>query len=484
MSYLCVINPQNQVTMADVFISYKSNDPQLGNNDETVANELCAALEAAGISCWIAPRNIEPGVRYGRAIMEAINSCKVMVVVFSKHANTSEHIANEVDAIFARKVDIIPFNIDGSQPGLEFDYYLRRMQWIDAHGDYHKKIPELIKALKHKLGNNDTKGSSSEDTFSEPSPVETPVKNEQDLTQQWPSRESVEMKDVATKNTDKNKPTSWDRIKGAAKGAFIGYGTRGVDGAISGAITGAVEPDRYDYEPEVEDSQKPIETFTVNGVSFNMIRVEGGTFMMGVSPENDSYVGESVHKVEVSSFFIGETQVTQKLWQAVMGVNPSYFNSDLRHPVEKVSWGDCQVFINKINALTGKKFRLPSEAEWEFAARGGRLSKGYIFAGSNNLNDIAWYKDNSDDSTHPVSLKKANELGLYDMNGNVWEWCEDSFYYHFLSKLKYLENKGTNHSCRGGSWRNEPKEQCFFNIESRREHSNYRFSNIGLRLAL
>ena len=136
----------------EVFISYKANDPELGNHDGDVANELCRELEAAGITCWIAPRNIEPGTRYASAIMDAIKNCRVMLVVFSRFANASEHIANEVDKAFARKIDIIPFNIDATTPNDEFDYYLGRMQWINTTNDYRAKIPELISALCHKLG--------------------------------------------------------------------------------------------------------------------------------------------------------------------------------------------------------------------------------------------------------------------------------------------------------------------------------------------
>ncbi|MBR1725461.1 MAG: SUMF1/EgtB/PvdO family nonheme iron enzyme, partial [Muribaculaceae bacterium] len=170
------------------------------------------------------------------------------------------------------------------------------------------------------------------------------------------------------------------------------------------------------------------QTYTVNGVSFNMIVVDGGTFTMGATPEQGSDADSDekpAHQVTLSSYSIGQTEVTQELWQAVMGSNPSYFTGDLQRPVEWVSWDDCQTFITKLNQLTGKNFRLPTEAEWEYAARGGNQSQNYKFAGSNNVDEVAWYRDNSGSTTHPVATKAPNELGLYDMSGNVWEWCQD-----------------------------------------------------------
>ncbi len=171
------------------------------------------------------------------------------------------------------------------------------------------------------------------------------------------------------------------------------------------------------------------QTFTVNGVSFTMIPVEGGTFTMGATSEqgSDAYKDEKpAHSVTLSSYMIGETEVTQALWEAVMGKNPSKFKGNNR-PVERVSWKDCQTFIAKLNSLTGKRFRLPTEAEWEYAARGGNRSKGYKYSGSNTLSDVAWYTDNSGKTTHDVKAKSPNELGIYDMSGNVWEWCSDRY---------------------------------------------------------
>ena len=162
--------------------------------------------------------------------------------------------------------------------------------------------------------------------------------------------------------------------------------------------------------------------YLINSVPFSMIRVDGGTFTMG---DASSSLSQPLHEVTVSDFCIGETEVTQALWQAVMGSNPSYHQSNMNLPTENMEWDDCQEFASKLSRLTGHNFRLPTEAEWEFAARGGNNSQGYIYAGSNTLSDVAWHKGNSSNTTHVVATKAPNELGIYDMSGNVFEWCQD-----------------------------------------------------------
>ena len=229
------------------------------------------------------------------------------------------------------------------------------------------------------------------------------------------------------------------------------------------------------------------QTFNVNGVSFTMIAVEGGTFQMGATSEqgSDAYSGESpIHSVTLSSYYIGETEVTQELWESVMGNNPSYYSGYPQRPVESVSWNDCQEFITKLNNLTGKNFRLPTEAEWEYAARGGNKSKGYKYSGSNTIGDVAWYDGNSSSRTHDVKTKQVNELGIYDMSGNVWEWCQD-WYGSYSSGSQTNPTgptSGTFRVFRGGCWDCSAK---YCRVSYRDDFNpDYKFDYLGLRLCL
>lgn len=196
---------------------------------------------------------------------------------------------------------------------------------------------------------------------------------------------------------------------------------------------------------------------TVRDVEIEMVHVESGTFMMGaIDQDGDAEDNERpTHEVALSSFNIGKYEVTQELWEAVMGENPSYdVFKGAKVPVVDVSWDDCDDFIRELNKLTGKNFRLPTEAEWEFAARGGKNGKGYKYAGNDNIEAVAWYDGNSGGHPHPVGQKHPNELGLYDMSGNVLEWCQDW-------KGDYSSNAQTNPTgpssgyyrvFRGGNW--------------------------------
>ena len=232
--------------------------------------------------------------------------------------------------------------------------------------------------------------------------------------------------------------------------------------------------------------QKPSVDAIIQRLINNMIFVEGGTFTMGATSEqgSDAYIDEKpIHQVTLSSFSIGKFEVTQEEWRAVMGDNPSHFKGT-KQPVDRVSWDDCQEFIRKLNSMTGKHFRLPTEAEWEYAARGGNKSRGYKYAGSNILGDVAWYYGNSGGKTHDVGQMSPNELGLYDMSGNVWEWCYDwGGSYSPSSQLNPVgKSSGSDHVYRGGSWLSYAK-LCRSPSRIFRS-SGYLNDYLGFRLAL
>lgn len=210
--------------------------------------------------------------------------------------------------------------------------------------------------------------------------------------------------------------------------------------------------------------------FDVNGISFKMVNIEGGSFWMGAQSDyskdrnydEDAWPAESpVHKVTLDSFLMGETVVTQALWEAVTGQEMScagaWKNGTERgdeNPACGFYWYNMNQFLKQLNNLTGKSFRIPTEAEWEYAARGGTKSRGYLFAGSNDLDEVGWYEDNSDGKHHDVKCKKPNELGLYDMSGNIFEWCSD--WYGPYSAEPQINPKGAPERwlwvLRGGCW--------------------------------
>ena len=281
-------------------------------------------------------------------------------------------------------------------------------------------------------------------------------------------------------------------------------GINDVTKLIDYLLIGSWEP----YAPQTE-------TFTVNGVSFTMVIVEGGTFMMGSNEEEQNPPIETpneypVHEVTLSNYGIGQTEVTQELWEAVMSwhpdtlnedfeaefIHPSYFSSkngypdNLQRPVENVSTRKIELFLGNLQALTGREFRLPTDAEWEFAARGGNQSRGYKYSGSDDLDEVAWwgcnFNGNSGQCTNPVATKAPNELGLYDMSGNVWECTADRASYEYPSEPEtnpsYPIVLGSGHSARGGCWAHRAWD-CRV---SRRFWfpSPYSSNTHGLRLAL
>lgn len=222
-----------------------------------------------------------------------------------------------------------------------------------------------------------------------------------------------------------------------------------------------------------------------------LVHIEGGSFMMGCARMQEQQKcacgddDQPTHRVSVGSFFLSKYEVTQALWMAVMGSNPSLDQGSPRKPVERVSWNNAQTFIGRLNALTGEHYRLPTEAEWEYAARGGDYGRNTIYAGSDDLGSVAWYADNSGGETHPVGLKTPNELGLYDMNGNVQEWCSDHYDKAYYSRCPSNDPPGPLSGqfrvLRGGSCYSGP---CQCRPENRYRHlPEHRYFLFGFRLA-
>jgi formylglycine-generating enzyme required for sulfatase activity len=233
---------------------------------------------------------------------------------------------------------------------------------------------------------------------------------------------------------------------------------------------------------------KPVLAELVRSIESKMVLIEGGKFMMGCSNENDTacyYWEKPSHTVTVSNFYLSKFQVTQLEWETLVGDKPWFSKDCAECPVENVSWYDAQLFISKLNQLTGKFYRLPTEAEWEYAARGGNKSKGFVYAGDNNANNVAWNEKNSGKQSHPVGKKQANELGLYDMSGNVWQWCQDGFdeayYSHSPADNPTGPVKSLHRVVRGGSWWSE-NDKC--RVSNRdRYPADARDDDVGFRLA-
>lgn len=286
-----------------------------------------------------------------------------------------------------------------------------------------------------------------------------------------------------------NKPVTRKAMAPTSKAGDVGFRLAVSTGeAFPQELYEVLVVNQVPHESHERSELKP-ETFTVNGVRFEMLPVEGGTFMMGGTEQKGKVVREDElpsHEVTLDHFKMGKTEVTQALWEAVMGSVP-YGNQGPEYPVGNVSWYDAQAFIRELNALTGRKFRLPTEAEWEYAARGGKKSRGYTYAGSAFPQDVAQY-GYDDMRTRPVALHLPNELGLYDMSGNAWEWCQDR-------PGKYTADAQVNPSgpgftpeqfemriMRGGSVATAP-DKC--RVSNRNEFDPVRFrTTIGFRLVL
>lgn len=438
----------------DIFISYS-------RRDTAVADRICAAFDRAGISYFIDRQGIGGAVEFPKVLANAIIESRLFLFLGSENSYREKSTNNEVIYAFNQKPrnSLLPYIIDGSRLPLELQSTFASINIRNIKE--HPIEPTLVDDVLQLLGR--------EREVEKPEPKPVP------------------------------RPTQKARVRFSRRL----WRTAGITGAgallVAGMIALLSRPRGTDtiVEDVAEVAVPENETFTVGDVSFTMVYVEGGTFKMGCTSEQggDCKRDEKpAHKVTLDGYYIGETEVTQALWEAVMGttVRQQRDKADAswpmcgeggNYPMYYVSWDECQEFIDKLNSMTGQSFRLPTEAEWEYAARGGSKSRGHNYSGSESIDSVAWYFGNSGSMTHPVAQKQASELGIYDMSGNVWEWCNDWYGRYGKESQSNPQGRvsGSRRVYRGGGWDINAR---YCRVSNRDYYDpSYRNENLGFRLA-
>ena len=400
----------------DVFISYSSQDME-------AAQAICHVLEQNEIRCWMAPRNILPGTDYGDVIDEAIKSCKVVVIVYSEKAASSPWVTGELNVAFEEQKIIIPFRLDKTPLKGQTRVMLNQRHWIDAYPDYKTKFNDLVKAVALAAG---------KDVHLAPTPVK-------------PSEHLKKYK----------KPIIFGFIAAIVLALIIVL-----------YLFIARQMHSYVYDKQgLHVNTKGLSSQqedALNSILDNMVLVDGGTFVMGNTPEMKGYLTEqdslstNPHGVELDNFYICKFEVTQKQWRAFLPTDGRCIKDGDETAMDMLSWEDAKTFADTLTIITGLRFSLPTEAQWEFAARGGNKTHRYVFSGHAwDATEVGWTSFEELTSAHEVGGKRYNELGLYDMTGNVFEWCID--YYEPYSSERQINpqgpSKGLNRVLRGGDWR-------------------------------
>lgn len=469
----------------DVFISHSSKD-------KSTADAIVAHFERSGIRCWVAPRDILPGANWATSILKAIAESKLMVLVFSGHTNGSQHIHREVERAVHHGIPIAPIRVQDARPTDDLEYFLSTSHWMDAMTPPFEQhlfhLAEKIKVLLNLA-------------------PRAPVVRGADLERPPPTHRPRRLH-----------PAAQGGIVGAALLAIVLWSARGNLGrpfraanqgrADNARGTGAAStPAATSTTPASQNA--PLGRFT-NSIGMTFVRIEPGEFMMGTPETEPGHTSdEKLHRVRLTRpYLLQTTEVTQKQWRAVMGDNPSHFKGD-DLPVETVSWDGAVEFCRKLSQREGRNYRLPTEAEWEYACRAGTSG---AFAGTGRLDDMGWFADNSGDApldsqriwdkegdtyfkritengsrTRPVRGKGANAWGLFDMHGNVYEWCSD--YFAEYPEGDAVDPKGPaegdahgSRVVRGGSWNYFPRD-CRAGYRSK-QAPDQRGYFVGFRVSL
>lgn len=429
----------------DVFISYSSQDME-------AAQAICHVLEHNEIRCWMAPRNIPPGSDYGDVIEEAIRSCKVVVVLFSETAAASQWVKGELNISFEEQKTIIPFRLDHTPLKGQNRVMLNKTHWIDAYPDYKIKFNDLVAAVAQAVG------------------------------------KEVQLEPIATTISEEINRYKKPIIFGVITVALVA-----VIALVYPLIAKQIYSFTYDKQG-LHVNVKGLSTDQEEALSTildNMLLIEGGTFMMGNTPEMIDYLTEqdslssNVHEVELDNYYICKYEVTQKQWRAFLPTEGKCIADGDNNAMDMISWEDAKAFADTLSVITGIQFSLPTEAQWEFAARGGKKTHYYVFSGNDDATEVGWTSFEELKSAHEVGGKRYNELGLYDMTGNVFEWCCDYFGLYSIEKEVNPQgpNKGTNRVLRGGDFRIDN----FYDMKTTTRYCDSPFVNrrgAGLRLVI
>lgn len=463
----------------DVFISYSRKDSELVLG---IANKLTEC----GYNVWIDQDGIESGDAFKSVIVKAIKRSQLFLFFSSKTANESPWTVKEVNMAVHLKKFIIPVKLDNTEYDDSLLFDLVGLDYISYFENQEKGLRELLRSVKKHLGKSDVDVKK----------VKEEIKAlEKDGLQLYADQQRVLDEIIAKKKligeVNQTCPVcgTSNEIRAlycpTCGWTYVPFQSKKMDEKRL-ATAKKLWASRGKSDVVIEEIPSHTLPQPIMELIHDMVRVEGGTFTMGGTREQgeDAFEDESpTHKVTLSTYSIGRYPVTQDQWEAVMGSNPSHFKGE-KLPVESVSWFDCQDFAQKLSEMTGRRFRLPTEAEWEYAARGGKKGKRYKYSGGNILNQVGWYNENSGGVSHEVGKKSPNELGIYDMSGNIWEWVQD--WKGDYSKEDQINPKGPETGiervCRGGGW-NRENDRARVSYRGD-DQATLRYCSLGLRIAL